>query len=114
LPRAGFTRFLTAVHTIARRGFMTAFTAALYEANTEPLHLVLGEADLWAPQRAQPRARAVRSGRGDRAPRPHPGFVPWLITQRAAALHKNVLSQVDILVSVKLTASQDRDAVGRC
>jgi len=41
------------------------------------------------------------------------GFVPWLITQRPAVLHKDVLSQADILVSMKLTASQDRDAVGR-
>ena len=38
----------------ARRGFMTAFMEALYQANTEPLHLVLDEADLWAPQRVQP------------------------------------------------------------
>ncbi len=30
----------------ARRSFMTAFAEALYEANTEPLHLVLDEADL--------------------------------------------------------------------
>ena len=28
-------------------------------------------------------------------------------------LHKDVLSQADILVSMKLTASQDRDAAGR-
>ncbi len=99
---------------IARRGFMTAFTAALYEANTEPLHLVLDEADLWAPQRAQPGGHEllgrieeiVRRGRIR-------GFVPWLITQRPAVLHKDVLSQADILVSMKLTASQDRDAVGR-
>ena len=41
------------------------------------------------------------------------GFVPWLITQRPAVLHKDVLSQADVLVSMKLTASQDRDAVGR-
>ena len=40
------------------------------------------------------------------------GFVPWLITQRPAVLHKDVLSQVDILVSMKLTSSQDREAVG--
>jgi len=40
------------------------------------------------------------------------GFVPWLITQRPAVLHKDVFSQADILVSMKLTASQDRDAVG--
>ncbi len=97
-----------------RRSFMTAFTAALYEANTEPLHLVLDEADLWAPQRAQPGGHEllgrveeiVRRGRVR-------GFVPWLITQRPAVLHKDVLSQADILVSMKLTASPDRDAVGR-
>jgi len=97
----------------ARRAFMTAFAEALYEANTEPLHLVLDEADLWAPQRAQPGGQAllgrieeiVRRGRVR-------GFVPWLITQRPAVLHKDALSQADILISMKLTASQDRDAVG--
>ncbi len=98
----------------ARKVFMTTFAEALYEANTEPLHLVLDEADLWAPQRAQPKGQAllerieeiVRRGRVR-------GFVPWLITQRPAVLHKDVLSQADILISMKLTASQDRDAVGR-
>ena len=97
-----------------RRSFMTAFAEALYEVNTEPLHLVLDEADLWAPQRAQPGGHSllgrieeiVRRGRVR-------GFVPWLITQRPAVLHKDVLSQADILMSMKLTASQDRDAVGR-
>ncbi len=98
----------------ARRAFMTAFTTALYEANTEPLHLVLDEADLWAPQRTQPDGmellgrmeEIVRRGRVR-------GFVPWLITQRPAVLHKDVLSQADILVSMKLTSSQDRAAIGR-
>ncbi len=98
----------------ARRLFMTSFAEALHEANTEPLHLVLDEADLWAPQRAQPDGQAllgrieeiVRRGRVR-------GFVPWLITQRPAVLHKDVLSQADILVSMKLTSSQDREALGR-
>ena len=98
----------------ARRAFVTAFTKALYEANAESLHLILDEADLWAPQRAQSGGHEllgrieeiVRRGRVR-------GFVPWLITQRPAVLHKDVLSQVDILISMKLTASQDRDAVGR-
>ena len=97
-----------------RRSFVTAFTGALYAANTEPLHLVLDEADLWAPQRAQPDGfdllqrveEIVRRGRIR-------GFVPWLITQRPAVLHKDVLSQADVLVSMKLTSSQDREAVGR-
>jgi len=94
----------------ARRAFMTAFTAALYEANTEPLHLVLDEADLWAqPGGHELLGRIeeiVRRGRVR-------GFVPWLITQRPAVLHKDVLSQADILVSMKLTSSQDREAIGR-
>ena len=97
-----------------RRGFMTAFTEALFAANTEALHLVLDEADLWAPQRAQPDGddllqrveEIVRRGRVR-------GFVPWLITQRPAVLHKDVLSQADILLSMKLTSSQDREALGR-
>ena len=99
---------------VSRRVFMTEFTEALYEANTEPLHLVLDEADLWAPQRTQPDGmellgrmeEIVRRGRVR-------GFMPWLITQRPAVLHKDVLSQADILVSMKLTSSQDRAAIGR-
>jgi hypothetical protein len=40
------------------------------------------------------------------------GFIPWLISQRPAVVHKDVLSQADILIAMKLTASQDRDAIG--
>lgn len=97
----------------ARRRFMAVFSEAVYEANSEPLHLVLDEADLWAPQRPLPEANAllgrieeiVRRGRVR-------GFIPWLITQRPAVVHKDVLSQADILIAMKLTSSQDRDAVG--
>ena len=97
----------------ARRRFMAAFAEALYETNEEPLHLVLDEADLWAPQRPIKGwegllghiEEIVRRGRVR-------GFVPWLITQRPAVVHKDVLSQADILIAMKLTASQDRDAIG--
>jgi hypothetical protein len=97
----------------ARRRFMAAFAEALYETNEEPLHLVLDEADLWAPQRPIKGwegllghiEEIVRRGRVR-------GFIPWLITQRPAVVHKDVLSQADILIAMKLTASQDRDAIG--
>jgi hypothetical protein len=97
----------------ARRRLMAAFSEALYEVNEEPLHLVLDEADLWAPQRPIKGwegllghiEEIVRRGRVR-------GFIPWLITQRPAVVHKDVLSQADILISMKLTASQDRDAIG--
>ena len=96
----------------ARRRFMAAFAEALYEANGEPLHLILDEADLWAPQRPIKGwenllghiEEIVRRGRVR-------GFIPWLITQRSAVVHKDVLSQADILIAMKLTASQDRDAI---
>ena len=94
---------------------MTAFADALSQANTAPLHLVLDEADLWAPQRRRSRTARTLLGRIEEIVRRGRvrGFVPWLITQRPAVLHKDVLSQADILVSMKLTSSQDREAVGR-
>ena len=39
-------------------------------------------------------------------------FFTWLITQCPAVIRKGVLSQADTLVAMKLTASQDRDAIG--
>ncbi len=98
------------------RRFMLAFLTALYrKASGEPLHLVIDEADMFAPQKLTDRdgdaARllgmmetVVRRGRIK-------GFVPWLLTQRPAVIAKDVLSQVDGLVAFKLTSSQDRDAL---
>jgi hypothetical protein len=40
------------------------------------------------------------------------GFIPWMVTQRPAVLSKDVLSQADGVIAMKLTASQDRDAIG--
>ncbi len=99
------------------RRFMLAFLTALYRKTAgEPLHLVIDEADMFAPQRLMDKdgdaARllgmmetVVRRGRVR-------GFIPWLITQRPAVLSKDVLSQADGMVAFKLTASQDRSAIG--
>lgn len=97
----------------AERRFMTGFLDAIYrKAVGEPFHLVVDEADLFAPQKP-PKGdetllnlmeQIVRRGRVK-------GFLPWLITQRPAVINKNVLSQVDGLAAFKLTASQDRDAL---
>ena len=61
---------------------MAAFAEALYEANKEPLHVVLDEADLWGPQLPIKgwesllghMEEIMRRGRVR-------GFIPWLITQ---------------------------------
>lgn len=99
----------------AERRFMLAFLDAIYRkadpATHGPFHIVFDEADLWAPQKSsEPMLQSrmeeiVRRGRIK-------GFIPWLITQRPAVLSKDVLSQVDGLIALKLTASQDRDAIG--
>ncbi len=100
----------------SERRFMLALLTALYRhADREPVHLVIDEADMFAPQKLLDRdgdaARllgmvetVVRRGRVR-------GFVPWLITQRPAVLSKDVLSQADGLVALKLTSSQDRKAI---
>ncbi|WP_414461854.1 helicase HerA domain-containing protein [Hyphomicrobium sp. DY-1] len=96
----------------AERRFMLGFLEAMYRNSTgEPFHLIFDEADLWAPQRSmEPQLQGlmeniVRRGRVK-------GFIPWLITQRPAVISKDVLSQADGLVAMKLTAKQDRDALG--
>lgn len=96
----------------SERRFMLAFLEKLYrKATGEPFHLIFDEADLWAPQKSlEPQLQnlmenIVRRGRVK-------GFIPWLITQRPAVLSKDILSQADGLVAMKLTSSQDRDALG--
>lgn len=97
----------------ARRRFMSAFTEALYDTNRLPLHLVLDEADSWAPQRPVPEGRALQGKISEIVRRGRVrGFVPWLLTQRPAVLDKDVLSMADVLVAMKLTSSQDRAAIG--
>lgn len=101
----------------AERRFMLAFTAALYRKHSgSPLHIVIDEADMFAPQNIRDKdgdaakllgmmETLVRRGRVK-------GFIPWLISQRPAVLNKDVLSQVDGLAAFKLPSPQDRDALG--
>lgn len=107
----------------ARRRFALAFFNALYNANRAPLHLVIDEADFYAPQNPpKGGGREVMYGEG-----PAPlllnrvkeiaargrmrGFRCWPITQRPAKLHKDVLSQADTLIAMQLTSWQDRNAI---
>jgi len=101
----------------AERRFMLGFLQALYrKTDGDPLHLIVDEADMFAPQMVSDKdgeavkllgmmETIVRRGRIK-------GFIPWLITQRPAVLNKNVLSQADGLIAMKLTSSQDRAALG--
>jgi len=93
--------------------FLTAFAERLYSKNRKPLHLILDEADDYAPQKCyKPGAERllgaiqniVRRGRAR-------GLGVSLITQRSAVLNKSVLSQVETLVALRTISSHDRAAI---
>lgn len=99
----------------AQDTFVTAFAERLYRlkaAERSPLHLIVDEADSFAPQRPMPGQQRmlgafeaiVRRGRIR-------GLGVTLITQRPAVLNKNVLTQVECLVTLQITAPQDRKAI---
>lgn len=92
--------------------FVAAFAEHLFQANKGAIRLVIDEADQFAPQNPMPEMkrqahqidRIVRRGRAR-------GFYVTMITQRPAAIAKNVLTQSNALVALRLTAPQDRKAL---
>lgn len=98
----------------AQDRFMIQFAETLYRLNRKPLHFIVDEADAFAPQHPQPKSEQarllgafediVRRGRAR-------GLGVTLITQRAAVINKNVLTQVEVLVCLRTIAPQDRKAI---
>ncbi|WP_217430818.1 helicase HerA-like domain-containing protein [Sphingomonas bacterium] len=91
---------------------MTAFAEALFFHNRAPLTLFVDEADQLAPQRvAAEQAKLlhnmemlIRQGR-------QRGIFMWMLTQRPAVINKNLLSQAETLIAMKMTGPQDRKAI---
>lgn len=95
-----------------RKRFVEAFAQELYRKNRDPMHLVLEEADLFAPQRPQPGEQPMLGAVEDLVRRGRArGIGVTLITQRAAVLNKDVLTQTECLVALRTTGPQDRSAV---
>lgn len=95
------------------RRFLLAFAERLYrQAVDEPLHLFLEEAHEYLPQMVRGDdanlvsawQRIVKQGR-------FKGIGCTLVSQRSAALNKDVLTQVDTLIVLRTTSPQDRAAV---
>lgn len=94
--------------------FMVAFAETLYRLNRQPLHLFVDEADAVAPQMKNyggdenrmlgAMEDIVRRGRKR-------GIGCTLITQRPAVLNKNVLTQCEILISLRLVHPKDINAI---
>lgn len=102
------------MRTRERVQFFTDFAEGILRKNKGPLHLVIDEAHIFAPQGkvSDPKSgemlhaanNLVSLGRSR-------GLRIILITQRPAKLHKDSLTQVETLVAMRLIAPQDRKAV---
>lgn len=98
----------------AERQFALEFLERLYRRNRELVHLFIDEADLFAPQKPQSgdqpllgiTENIVRRGRNK-------GIGITLITQRPAVLNKDVLTQVDGLVAMRIVGLTDREAIDK-
>ena len=100
-----------------QRRFMTDFAEKLYalkgkQANRSALHLVIDEVDEFAHQRI-PHGherlfgaidRLVRRGRAS-------GIGVTMISQRPAVIHKDILSQAEVLICHQTVSPQDRKAL---
>lgn len=96
----------------AERQFALDFLSRLYRKNRSLLHVFVDEADLFAPQRPAPgdqpllgaAENIVRRGRNR-------GLGSTWFTQRPAVLNKDVLTQMDGLVAMRITGLTDREVI---
>ena len=99
-----------------RYGFLADFAETLLKRNTEPLHVFAEEADEYLPQNARekgnlPRClgawqKLVKRGR-------FRGIGSTLITQRSAAINKDVLNMIETLIVMRTTAPLDRKEIAK-
>ena len=95
--------------------FFGDFGNQLYTLSTKPIHFFIDEADDVMPQAVESGNKAQRRalGVGDRIVRRArvKGIGVTLITQRPAVISKNVLSQVDGVFFLQVSAPHDLEAV---
>ena len=92
--------------------FLTDFAERLYRKNEDPLHLFLEEADDYVPQRPfREQARCLRAWENIVRRGRARGLGITMISQRSAAINKNVLTQIETLIVLRTTSPQDRKAI---
>ncbi|MCX7010259.1 MAG: DUF87 domain-containing protein [Kiritimatiellaeota bacterium] len=118
IARAIVEQGLSAVldFSLLRKGqtvrFAAAFLETLYRLNRNPLHLFVDEADAFAPQRCMHEEARLLGAMEDLVRRGRKrGLGCTLITQRPAVLNKNVLTQCEVLVALRLVHPKDIAAI---
>lgn len=100
-----------------RTEFFTAFAETLLRKNRGPLHLVIDEAHIFAPQSGGAGGKNIARNEMLHAANNlvslgrSAGLRITLISQRPAKLHKDSLTQVETLVAMRLIHNLDVDAV---
>lgn len=92
--------------------FLTGFFETLYRVNRNAVHVFMDEADAFAPQMKLDQDNRligavqdiVRRGRAK-------GIGVTLISQRIAALSKDVLTQIEVLICLRTVGKHDLDAI---
>lgn len=96
----------------AMRRFMADFLETLYRLNRNPLHVFVDEADALAPQRPGPDEARMLGAMEDMVRRGRRrGLGCTLITQRPQVLNKNVLTQCELLIAMRLGHPKDINAI---
>lgn len=101
----------------AQRRFVADFCERLYDrkgsaAHRLPLHVFIDESDAFVPQRVMGDTARVMGAVDDLVRRGRSsGLGVTLITQRPAVIHKDVLTQLEILVAFRVVSPQDRKAL---
>jgi len=94
------------------RRFVTAFLETLYRLNREPLHLFVDEADDIAPQKPMGDEAQMLGAIEDIVKRGRKkGIGCTLITQRPADLAKQVLTQCEMLITLRIVHPRDINAI---
>lgn len=105
---------LSEMRKAGQRTFMTAFVEQLYHRSggSKAVHVVVDECDLFVPQRPMKGEERLLGAMEDLVRRGRfKGLGVSLISQRPASIHKDVLSQVSVLVAHRLVGPQDRAAL---
>ncbi len=110
--RASAVIDLSVLSKSAARRFAADFIETLYHRNRETLHVIVDEADMFAPQRTASEGARLLGAMEDLVRRGRArGIGVTLITQRPATLNKDVLTQAEVLVALGMTGVRDVAAI---
>jgi len=92
--------------------FVTAFAQTLYRMNRDPVHLFLEEVEVFCPQTPmKDQTRLLNAMKHILKRGRMRGIGATMISQRAAAVNKNVLNMLQTLIALRTIAPRDRTAL---